>query len=68
MLEVGSEESLNRKYIAENSHRKRQTRGKQSFEGRGCGEGGCCRYATSEKKQMAEEWENRKKRLSNLPY
>jgi hypothetical protein len=29
--------SLNRKYIAENSHRKRQIRGKQSFEGGGGG-------------------------------
>ena len=38
MMKVRSEESLNRKYIAVKSHRKRQTRGKQSFE-LGCGGG-----------------------------
>jgi hypothetical protein len=57
MLKVRSEDSLNRKHIAENSHRKRQTRRKQSFV---AGGGGSCRYASSEKRQMAGEWENKK--------
>jgi len=39
MLKFRSEESVNRKYIAEKSHPKRQTRGKKNFEV-GCGVGG----------------------------